>query len=157
MSQIHAEATAVIDAPPEVVYAILADYRVDHPAILPRQYFAECTVEEGGQGAGTVIRLRMTVMGVERSLRQVVSEPAPGRVLVETDDAAGVVTTFTVEPLEDGKRSRITIATDSKASPGIMGFMEKLFNPFITRRIYREELRLLADYARSKNTSSSSS
>lgn len=55
MSQIHAQATAVIDAPPEVVYAILADYRADHPAILPKQYFAECAVEEGGQGAGTVI------------------------------------------------------------------------------------------------------
>ena len=36
---IHAEASMVIDARPEEIYAVVSDYRVGHPAILPRQYF----------------------------------------------------------------------------------------------------------------------
>ncbi|MFQ5437139.1 MAG: hypothetical protein ACE5FD_19950 [Anaerolineae bacterium] len=35
-------------------------------------------------------------------------------------------------------------------SPGLRGFMEKLLNPAITRRIYREELALLAEVAASR-------
>ncbi|MCI0395068.1 MAG: SRPBCC family protein [Chloroflexi bacterium] len=146
MSQIHVEASAVINARPEKIYGILSDYRVGHPAILPKPYFTELTVEEGGQGAGTVMRVRMKVMGVEVAYHLVVSEPEPGRVLVETDEAAGVVTTFTVEPLNGGQQSRVTIATDMRASPGLRGFMEKLMNPPVTRRIYRQELENLAEY-----------
>lgn len=146
MSQIHVEASAVINARPEKIYGVLSDYRVGHPAILPKPYFTELTVEEGGQGAGTVMRVRMKVMGVEVAYHLVVSEPEPGRVLVETDEAAGVVTTFTVEPLNGGQQSRATIATDMRASHGLRGFMEKLMNPPVTRRIYRQELQNLAEY-----------
>ncbi len=88
----------------------------------------------------------MNVMGVERSLRFEVSEPEPGRILKETDAEAGVVTTFTVDPAGGGERARVTIATRAEASPGLMGLVERLVNPLITRRIYREELRLLAKY-----------
>jgi hypothetical protein len=130
------------------VYAILSDYRVNHLAILPKSYFTELTVEKGGQGAGTIIRVRMKVMGKELAYRQIVSEPQPGRVLMEADAAAGVTTTFTVEPLNDGQHSRVTIATDAKASPGVMGWMERLFNPAVMRRIYQQELQQLVEYAR---------
>lgn len=148
MSQIHAEASDVIDARPEEIYAVLSDYRVGHPAILPKPYFTELMVEQGGQGAGTVIRFGMNVMGVKRVYRGVVSEPQPGRVLVEVYPEAGVVTTFTVEPLNGGKHSRVTIATDVEASPGVMGLVEKMMNPPILRRIFKKELRQLADYVR---------
>lgn len=148
MGQIHTEVSATIPARPEVVYAVLADYRVGHPAILPKPYFTELTVERGGQGAGTVVRARMVVLGVERIFQLTVSEPEPGRVLREVDQEAGVVTTFTLEPFNDGQHTRVTIATESNARPGLMGVMETLMNPPITRRIYKQELQQLAEYVR---------
>jgi hypothetical protein len=151
MSQFRVEVSEVIDAPPQVVYDVISDYRVGHPTILPKPYFTGLAVEEGGQGAGTVVFAHLKVMGVERTYRLVVSEPEPGRVLVEADEDAGVVTRFTVEPLRDGKQSRVTISTVTKASPGIQGVMEKLINPPITRRIYQQELQQLDEYLRSQN------
>jgi len=148
---IHAEASKVIDASPASIYAVLSDYRVGHPAILPKPYFKELTVEQGGQGAGTVMLVRMEVMGVKKTYHLTVSEPEPGRVLVETDQEAGVTTAFTVEPLDGGTQSRVTIATDSRPSPGIQGKIEKLINPPITRRIYARELQQLADYVKGRS------
>jgi hypothetical protein len=148
MNQIHVESSKVIEARPEKVYAILSDYHVSHPAILPKPYFTELTVEKGGQGAGTIIHVGMNVMGVKRAYRQVISEPEPGRVLVESDAAAGVTSSFTVDPFNGGQHSRVTIATDAATKPGLLGWMERLFNPFVMRRIYKEELQLLAEYAR---------
>lgn len=146
MGQIFVEQSAMIPAPPEKVYAILADYRVGHPAILPRPTFRELAVEEGGQGAGTVLRVQMDVMGVKQSYHLRVSEPDPGRILVEEDPDVGLKTTFTVAPLKGGQRSLVTIATASRTSPGLRGLMERLVNPPVTRRIYRQELQQLSDY-----------
>jgi len=148
MSQIHTEASDVIDARPEQIYAVLSDYRVGHPAILPRPYFEELTVEQGGQGAGTILRVRMKVYGRKFAFRQIVSEPQPGRVLMEANDDDSATTTFTLEPL--GDQTRVTIVTVMQASPGLLGFMEKLTTPSVMGRIYRQELRNLAEYLRSR-------
>lgn len=148
MSQIHVEISEVIEARPDKVYAILSDYRVGHPAILPKPYFTELVVEEGGQGAGTIVRVGMEVMGKAFAYRQTISEPEPGRVLKEADPAAGVFTTFTVDPLNGGTHSRVTIATDAALSPGLTGWLERVFNPPLMRRIYRQELQNLAEYVR---------
>jgi hypothetical protein len=67
-------------------------------------------------------------------------------VLVEADEAAGVVTTFTVDPLDGGKRSRVTITTETRASPGLRGLLERLVSPGVLRDIYRKELRQLEEY-----------
>jgi hypothetical protein len=155
MNSFHAEVSAVIDARPEEIYALLADYRVGHPSILPEPYFTGLEVLEGGHGAGTVIRVKMSVMGAKREYREEVSEPQPGRVLVEADADAGVRTTFTVEPLEGGRRAKLTIATDSRTSSGLTGWFERLFNPAITRRIYRKELEKLAIVLRNRPETSS--
>ena len=56
MSRAHAEASAIIPAVPEKVYAVLRDYQNQHPRILPEQYFVDFKLEQGGQGAGTVFR-----------------------------------------------------------------------------------------------------
>ena len=40
----------------------------------------------------------------------------------------------------------MTIATRTKASRGLRGLVERLVNPAITRRIYRQELQLLSNY-----------
>jgi hypothetical protein len=144
MSSYRAEASAVVAAPPATVYGTIADYHRGHRAILTARYFTDMTVEEGGQGAGTVARVVMEVFGARATYRLRVTEPEPGRVLRETDDEAGVVTTFTVDPVQGGAASRVTIATEARTAPGVRGLFERLMNPFITRRIYREELAQLA-------------
>ena len=102
MSNIHTEASMVIDAPPEKVYAVLSDYNEHHPAILPKPYFYRCLLEQGQTSADTVIRVRMNVFAVSRDYRFVITKPEPGRVLRETDAAAGIVTSFKVNPLNNG-------------------------------------------------------
>lgn len=149
MANVHIEASAVIDARPADVYAVLSDYRIGHPAILPKPAFSDLFVEQGGQGAGTVIRFSVTVSGTKRNFHEVVSEPEPGRVLVETDDT-GLVTRFIHDPLDGGKQTRVTITTDYKASAGIMGLMERWSSPLLIGRLYRQELRQIADYVSKK-------
>ena len=150
MSTIKTEVSGVIAASPEEIYAVLSDYDEGHHAILPERYFTELKVERGGQGDGTVFVVQMDVMGARRTYRMTVSEPVPGRVLKESDQEAGVETTFTLNPLEGAQKTRVTIATEARASAGLAGLLERWFNPGITRRIYREELQLLEAYLEAK-------
>jgi hypothetical protein len=39
MSRVHVEVSAVIHTRPTEVYDVLADYREEHPHILPKMYF----------------------------------------------------------------------------------------------------------------------
>jgi hypothetical protein len=153
MSEIHAEGTAVINARPEEVYAVLSDYHVGHPAILPRPPFTKLTVEEGGKGAGTVVLVGMKVMGREQVTRGIVTEPEPGHKLVETYPDSGIVTTFTVDPVNDGLQSRVTIATDARTSSGLQGLFERLMIPSFLSRVYKTELQQLSDYVSGKRAS----
>jgi hypothetical protein len=47
-TMIHIKASRVFDARPEELYRVVSDYRVGHPAILPKQYFTELVVEHSG-------------------------------------------------------------------------------------------------------------
>lgn len=151
MKTYQVKASAIIDAPPARVYHIISDYHEGHPAILPVRYFTGMRVEQGGQGAGTVAAVDMNVFGAKSHFKMTVSEPEPGRVLREEDADAGVVTTFTIDPVNGGDRSRVTIITTTRTSPGLKGWLERVMNPAITRRIYREELAQLAIIAKSTN------
>lgn len=151
MSWLHVQESLLIPATPDAVYSVLADYKVGHPAILPKSYFTELEVEEGGTGAGTKIRVHMNVMGRETVYHEIVTEPEPGRVLVETDAEKGVTTTFTVDPADNGEHARVTIATDMPARDGLFGWLERNFTSFIMRRIYHEELEQLSGYLIEKN------
>ncbi|HET9984438.1 MAG TPA: SRPBCC family protein [Longimicrobiales bacterium] len=131
------EVSAVVHAPPEIVYSIIADYRESHPRILPRPPFVSLVVEEGGTGAGTVIRVEMRVLGRRQSFRAEVAEPEPGRRLVETTDT-GYVTTFTVEPAPGGY-ARATIATEMPRA----GALERWAVARLLRPAYARELALL--------------
>lgn len=153
MTQLHVESTARIPAPPEQVYAVLADYRNGHPNILPKEYFPSLIVEEGGHGAGTVMRVKTRFMGMERDYHLIVSEPEPGRRLVETDMDTGLVTTFTVEPAGDGRESYLTIATDWKAGSGLAGWLERLTTPGAMRKIYARELQQVAEFMQRQGAS----
>ena len=130
--------TRPVPAAAERVYALLADYRVGHPSILPSKYFHGLIVEEGGVGAGTVIRFQMTALGKTRTVRGVVSEPEPGRKLVETYPESGMVTSFLVEP-RTSDSCDLTIATEWQPR-GLSGLFERLVVPPLLRKIYREEI-----------------
>ena len=94
----YVEVSDVIDAPPETIDESVSNYREGHPAILPEPCFAEVNVEKGRKGTGTAIWLRMNVLGVERAYHMEVSEPEPGRVLVESDKQA---VPRSVDPIRD--------------------------------------------------------
>jgi len=143
MNQYEVSVSRVIQAPPAAVYAVFADYHHSHAAVLPKPYFTEMTVEKGGTGAGTEITVHMAVMGAKVTYHMVVTEPEPGRVLQEEDKALGVVTTFTVDPVNNGEASRVTLYTRARTSAGLKGFIEKLITPPISRKIYNEELDLV--------------
>ncbi len=144
MSRYQVASSSTIPAPPQTVYGVIADYRNHHPRIVPPEYFQDLVVTAGGVGAGTRTRFRMTVLGTTQTFEHVVSEPEPGRVLVETDEEGASVTTFTVDP--SGVGTRLTIATDMRAKPGIAGRIEKLLTSMVLRRIYRKELARIAAY-----------
>ena len=139
--------STIIDAPADLIYAIISDYHEGHRAILPKRYFTNMEVIEGGQGAGTVITVNMNVFGTKAEYNMTVSEPELGRILQEEDAAAGTLTTFTVDPMPNTTQSQVTITTTAKTSPGLKGWLEKMMNPGITRRIYREELAQLNEVA----------
>lgn len=138
--------SADVAAAPETVYAVLADYRKGHPAILPPRFFTALEVTNGGRGAGTKATVRMNVLGAKQTYHLVVTEPQPGRLLQEKDAKAGVTTTFLVEPTRGG--SRVTITTRARTSPGMRGMVERWVNPLVTRRIYCAQLARLDAYVR---------
>ena len=126
---------------------MLANYRDGHARILPRQ-FSDLVVEQGGIGAGTVIRFQMSVLGKKQTFRASVTEPEPGRVLVETYlDSNGVVTTFTVDLGTAPADSRVTISTDLRVRSGVSGWVERKLSTLLLRPIYRNELENLARVA----------
>lgn len=142
MPTVHASASARIAAPAARAYAVLADYREGHPSILPRPPFGDLVVLDGGQGAGTRLRFEMTVGGRTRTSEAVVTEPEPGRVLVETIPDSGLVTTFTVDP--DGDAAcRVRIETTYRRA-GVVGWIEARVAPRLLAPVYRDELRNLA-------------
>lgn len=139
-------ATARVAAPATAVYRLIADYRDGHPRIVPPKYFRNMVVEEGGYGAGTKIRFEMTVLGSTRQGRAVVSEPVPGRVLVETELQSGIVTTFTVNPIGTGECD-VTIASELPRKPGIAGTIERFVTTRVLPKVYRAELARIAECA----------
>ena len=154
MGQIKVKTKAVLDARPEDVYATIADYRKGHPSILPKESIYDLQVEEGGYGAGTIIRFKSRVLGVEQSFRHRASEPEPGRVLVEQDidTVQNLTTTFTVIPVEQGQKSQVEISTTMNASPGLKGFVERVVLSIFNPPIYRKELKLLEAVAQKRET-----
>jgi hypothetical protein len=134
-------AAAVVNAPAARIYRMIADYRQGHPRIVPPRYFRNLRVVEGGYGNGTLIEFDMIAFGSTQHARARVTEPEPGRVLVETDLDRGYVTTFTVTPLAEG--ARVTISTELSVRSGILGVLQRrIFSAYLTR-VFREELEQL--------------
>ena len=140
-------ASAVIPARRERVFSLISNYNDGHPRILPKQ-FTNLIVEQGGIGAGTVIRFQMSMLGRKQTFRAAVTEPDPGRVLVETYlESNGAVTTFTVNPGGAPADSHVTISTELPVRGGFLGKIEKAVTTLLLRPIYVKELENLARVA----------
>ena len=136
-------ATATMEAPPERVYGIISDYREGHPRILPAPYFSNLRVYQGGVGAGPRFHFDVRAFGRTQTLHSEVTEPVPGRELVERYPATGVVTTFRVEP-QSGGGSRVTIESAMPRKPGLGGALERLVMSRFLPRLFTDELRRLS-------------
>ena len=141
MADITASASRFIPAEPGRVYEAIADYTNQHPRILPGE-FSDFRVESGGHGTGTIISLKVTLIGGSRQVRMAITEPEPGRVLIETDSTTQTVTRFTVDPAEGG--STVKIDTRFPRSAGLRGVAESVVAPGALRKLYFKELALLA-------------
>ena len=144
--QFRVSVSGRIAAPPVQVYEVIADYKQHHPHIVPQEYFRRLEVLEGGVGAGTRTQIEMRVLGVTRVFEQVVTEPQPGRVLVETNQDGSAVTTFIVQPAGTYAATQLTITTDVTARPGFAGFVERLLTSAVLPHIYEKEFARLAEY-----------
>jgi hypothetical protein len=138
-----ATVSKVISVSAEKIYNLIADYRNGHPRILPKEYFLSLDVEEGGFGAGTIVQFQMRLLGRTQSFRSIITEPDPGRVLVETDIVSGIPTSFIVESVGGNHHARLTISTELKDRNMIEGFIAKI----MLQKVYRRELDLVAKVA----------
>lgn len=143
MGTITVSASAPIAASAELVYRLIAD-DAHHAQFLPAA-ISDFRVLEGGVGAGTVHSFTLTAGKRRRPYVMTVAEPAPGRVLTETDSSTSLVTTFTVTPA--GDTCTVEILTTWQGASGIGGFFERTFAPGALRKIYVEELGRLDAYA----------
>ncbi len=151
-------ASRVVAANAGVAYALIADYRGGHQRILPPKYFGNLRATKGGYGNGTEIAFEMYPFGMKRAAQQArsrVTEPEPGRVLIETDLDRGFVTTFTVDPI-DPTSARVEFATAVPVKSGILGAIEKMVTTAFLRRVYEIELAQLDDVARAESNSQGS-
>ena len=142
--QTHYSAERVMNVPAELAYHLIADYREHHrpEGFLP-PVFSDLVVEQGGVGAGTVIHFTSRLGGRAQTMTAAITEPEPGRVLVET--SPGVQTTFTVEPAGGGQ-TRVRFDTVLEAG-GIAGLLTRLFARGMLRPVYADELERLERYA----------
>ncbi|MBV9599537.1 MAG: SRPBCC family protein [Chloroflexi bacterium] len=144
MRQFHFSAERLIQAPVEVVYHCLADYREHHRVdggFLPPA-FTRLDVLEGGVGAGTVIRFTAQVGGRSVTRTQQVSEPEPGRVLKESGGGEG--STFTLDRVGDATRLRIDTTLNA---PGVEGLLMRWFGARLMQPLYADEMSRLEKYA----------
>ena len=137
--------SAVISAAPRACYDTIADYRAGHPRIVPPKWFGPIIVDQGGVGAGTRIHFAMTVFGQTRAMSAEISEPVPGRVLMESYPETGVVTTFTVVDAP-AAGARVTIETRTPRGKGLRAALERIVTRRMLPGIFVVELERLAAY-----------
>jgi hypothetical protein len=135
--------TETLSAPAERVYAVIRDYKVHHPAILPKE-FSRLKVLKGGVGAGTHFEFDATIAGKTQTSRMLVAEPELGRVLVETDETGNVETQFVVEPVSGG--TRLTFDTEYTVPAGLLAPLFRWLSRRIMAGIYRREMRNIEAY-----------
>jgi hypothetical protein len=146
MGTINVAQEGAVGASADLTYRLIAD-DTHHVKFLP-DCFTDFETVEGGVGAGTVHRFKVTAGGRTREYLMRVEEPQPGRVISEADQSSSLVTTFTVTPA--GETCTVRIETTWQGAGGIGGFFERTFAPKAMRKIYADELTRLDAYARTQ-------
>ncbi len=136
----------VIPFPAERIWRVLIDYRVHHPAILPKDIFKGLEVLQGGTGAGTRFRLTMRMGGKDHVSDITVTEPKPGSVLVEAADDGSVVTHFILEPVGGSSATSLTFKTDYTLPGGFFLPLQRWVTNNILGGLYRREMTNLTKY-----------
>jgi hypothetical protein len=145
MTQVVAQSERLVAASPDQVRAFLIDYQNNRPRILPPEYFRDYRVEQGGDGAGTVISYRLQAGGRERAYRMRVEEPTEGGPLLEErDTGSSLVTTWILSPVGEGEQTMVSLTSRWEGVSGIGGFFERMFAPRALRRLYGEVLERLS-------------
>ena len=144
-------ATARMDIHPRAVYDTIANYRTGHPRILPNQ-FSGLIVEQGGVGAGTVISFKVRLLGRSEIYRAVITEPEPGRVLIEKNILGNdACTTFVVDSGMHPNEAIVTIRTELTVRRGWIGAIERVLTTRLLHPMYEEELKRLESAARERD------
>jgi hypothetical protein len=149
VTRARAHAENVIDARPDAVYQVLADYTTHHPRIMPASLFSNLEVETGGVGAGTIFHITLRTVGKEQQLHMEVAEPEPGQILTETNLDTGVVTVFRVAPRNGETRTLAQISSEWETDPGLRGLVDRFVAPMLMGRIFGKQLQELSRYMRS--------
>ena len=144
MTKLHVRCERLVRQPSDFVHHLFADFVNHHPNFLPPS-FGNVQIESGGYGAGTVYRFTQRSAGQTRAFKMVVTEPDPGRILIEQDQLSDLKTTFTFTPV--GQQTRITLETDWESAGGLSGVLEAWFAPMLMRGLYRDELNRFEAYA----------
>jgi hypothetical protein len=101
---------------------------------------------------GDFLRFLSSDCAAERSAAEPqVDEPTPGRVLTETNLDTGVVTRFSVEPVDGGERTIAAMTSDMTTGAGLRGLVDRWMLPRMTRHIFEQQLEQLARYMRSRD------
>jgi hypothetical protein len=139
MSHIHVATELTINAQPKTVYEILSDYKTKRPLMLTPN-FLDYIVAQGGKGAGTEVHYRLHAAGRERPYHLRIDVPMEGRIITERDRNSSLVTTWTLDPVNDGQRTKVSVDSEWEGGEGVGGFFERTFAPMGLTRIYDDML-----------------
>ncbi|WP_273843664.1 SRPBCC family protein [Rubrobacter calidifluminis] len=145
MAHVKATAERTVSAGQQRVYEFISDFQEKRPHILTEN-FSEYAVEEGGRGAGTVVRYRLRA-GRERPFRMRVEEPDPGSTLRESDEGSSFVTTWRLSS-QGEDRTRVRVVVEWDGARGVAGIFERIFAPAGIRRVYEGVLERLDEVVR---------
>lgn len=143
MPDLTITASRLMSVPAADVYRAIADYAHHHrpEGFLPPA-FTFLDVLEGGVGAGTRIRFGVKLGWMRSTAEATISEPEPGRVLVEAGD--DVTSTFTVEARPGG--AWVQIRSEFRLR-GVLGSLAARSMPARLGPVYEDELARLETYA----------
>ena len=144
MANLYVRSERLVRQSSDFVHHLFADFVNHHPKFLPPS-FGNLNIESGGYGAGTVYTFTQRSAGRTRAFKMRVTEPDPGRILIEHDQLSNLKTTFTFTPV--GQQTRITLETVWESAGGLSGMLEAWFAPMLMRGLYRDELDRFEAYA----------
>lgn len=137
MASINVEESLLVGAPPDKVYAVLAD-PAHHKHILPEAFVSYAPESD------SIVAFTVKAGLIKRDYRVKTEQTEPNKLFRETDLATNITTEFRLAPHEQG--TVVTIATSFETEPTLNGFIESILGPRFLHKLYHEELVKLGRY-----------